>query len=169
MKNFLLTRFPYFFYIPLSETAELDLDKKTVTKTQFDENGEILEVRNYKIEPLKTAIFLCIKYLPILFILLFIYTKYDFVLSSEKITQYAVAFGVAFLILYFFKFIYLILGLALVVSAVFFIDDIAYILKYFFTFLIFLSLVLELDLQVFNVYKDEKLVGQILVKKENNV
>lgn len=169
MRTFLLTRFPYFFYMPLSETAELDLNQKTIKKTEFDENGEILEIRDYKIEPMKQAIFLSIKYLPILAILFFVYTKYDFTLTKEKIIQYAIAFGVAFFVSVFSKFIYAILGIALVISGVFFIDDIAYILKYFFTFLLILSFVLELDSQVFNVYKNDKLVGQILLKKENNV
>lgn len=169
MRTFLLTRFPYFFYMPISETAELDLNKKTIKKTEFDENNEVLEVREYKIEPMNNAVFLAIKYLPILIILFFVYTKYDFTLSKEKVIQYAMAFGVAFFVSAFSKFIYVILGVALVASGIFFIDDIAYILKYFFTFLLILSFVLELDSQVFKVYRNDKLVGQILLKKENNV
>ena len=82
MRTFLLTRFPYFFYMPISETAELDLNKKTIKKTEFDENNEVLEVREYKIEPMNNAVFLAIKYLPILIILFFVYTKYDFTLTK---------------------------------------------------------------------------------------
>lgn len=168
MRTFLLTRFPYFFYLPLTETAELNLDNKTIKKTEFNENNEVAEVREYKIEPMKQAVFLSIKYLPILFVLFFAYTKYDFTPSKEKVIQYAVSFLVAFFVSAFSKFIYVILGVALIASGVFFIDDIAYILKYFFTFLLFLSFILEFDLQAFNVYRNDKLIGQILVKKENN-
>lgn len=168
MRTFLLTRFPYFFHLPITETAELDLKNKTIKKTEFKDDGEVLEVRDYKIEPMSNVIFLAIKYLPILLILFFIYTKYDFTLSKDKILQYAIAFGVAFFVSVFSKFIYVTLGVALIVSSIFFIDDIAYILKYFFTFLLILSFVLELDSQVFKVYRNDKLVGQILIKKENN-
>ena len=166
--RFLLTRFPYFFYLPMNETADIDFKNKIIKKTEFDEKNEVKEIREYSFEPLKSYIFLLIKYLPVAILLFFAYTKYDFILSKEKVIQYAVAFALAFLIAIYSRWVFLIISIALVVSSLFFIEDIAYILKYFFTFLMILSLILELDLQVFNVYKNANLIGQILIKKENN-
>ena len=159
------TKFPYVFWSstkPLE--SKIDFTKKTICIK--DDKGKL---NDFTFRKMNFALFLIIKYSPLLLFIGLTFNRYDFSFEANKILSYAFSLmllipmlleNLARKILFYSFFIGILFGS-------FFLGDLslaAFSLKYFiFLFCIFVFAV-DLQYRPFEILKDERVIAHFLVK-----
>ncbi|CAD7289539.1 hypothetical protein LMG7974_01616 [Campylobacter majalis] len=152
------TKFPYFFW-GFNRAYECDLD--------FEEHiYKNLEVKTeYRFKKINSLLYLIIKYLPIFFIFYFTFNKFDFSFSKTTILSHILAFILVSIVNLLDGLFRQIVSILAIFSSIFFgfyIDEIflvAYVLKYFLFFSVFIMIFLDTRLQAYSILNDN---GKVL-------
>lgn len=155
-----ITRFPFLFWGMRNE-PEAYFDGKYIKK------GEHV----YEVKKAPILLYIFAKYIIIYIGLIIIFTKHDFAPSLDKFLQYAVALLISFLVLVLpRKYITgLIIFLAILAIITIFTDKlffISFVLKYFITFFVILSTLLDYKKDHYYMLKNNKIVANAIVGGE---
>ncbi|EFW5251558.1 hypothetical protein U0P67_000871 [Campylobacter upsaliensis] len=167
--NIRTAKFPYVFWsFNKAYFCELDFKKQSYL------NLELENAKTYNFKPFNTYAFLALKYLPLVLVLFFCFTRYDFYLNERNVIAYTLAFLVALSINFLENLLRQVVSVGILICALiigFIINDIfllPYVLKYFIFLSIFLLFALDLKQKCFAIYdENHKLITHFLVPKMN--
>lgn len=159
------TKFPLFFW-GFNRSYECSLDFEQNIYKNLEANTE------YKFKKLNNFLFLILKYLPIFFVFLFTFNRFDFFLTKLTMVAYIFAIILASAINLFENMLRQFLSIVIiVVSAVtgFFIGEIflvAYTLKYFLLLSVLIMVFLDMRLDSYSIVDDKgKILSNFIIPK----
>lgn len=160
MNSVLFSSFPYLFWFMRQNKQKVSIDLSNMELKNAE--GKI-----YQLKKFNKAYFLAIKFLPVILLFGLVFNKYDFVFTQAKFFQYTAGLILATLAFYGKKTLSYIAFFLFLVSGFFFLDSVAFAMKYFFLFVIFYSFVFDLNKTVYSVKNNNITVSHIILERVN--
>lgn len=162
--NIRTTKFPYFFW-GFNKAYLCELDFKKNLYYNLEANTE------YEFKSFNSYIFLFLKFFPLIIVFYLTFSVYDFYPHKNTITAYILALFLSLVINLLENLarkigIIFLIAFALLLS--FLIKDfflVAYVLKYFILFSVFIIFYLDTKEQAFSIIKNNKVVSHFLISK----
>ncbi|WP_235604559.1 hypothetical protein, partial [Campylobacter fetus] len=152
-----ITKYPYLFWFLHRENVELNLNVKTVRKSD----------RIYQIKKINTKLFLFAKYLPIVLFFMYSFNIHDFdITKTNKAMELIIALLLSLVSFFSNTTIKIITSIAFFATAYYYFSSVPYIIKYFIAYLAIYSFINDTHKTVYSVLKNNTVAAHFYVVKE---